>query len=460
MALSAEQENALNQLRGHIPADAIAGYSFATTGEISPESPWVTKMQKFSSQLNENAYAYFNYNVRAKGGIKKIRRTPKKVISSEGFPPWITVTYAYPPPFSFYSMHNEREVSHFILHSFGHTWHASYGTKGDTKGKKIGWFNSRTAGKGVVAIEQNGQTIYIAKGSDPTTMAHFTRFSAGLRACLNSAAQASAHFFIDRAGNLVIIGDCNDVIFTTRGMNKVALGVEMEEAFYVTHDTRGKGNKVAWKSGGNPPGTAGDVEYFTYSIEQLLTLSILVKKLEIAYPQLRQRNVSFVRRSVTKDSPPGYSMHDYVMKNKHIDVSPHFREQALWDSFFALVDTHTHITSTNVFKPRQNYYDSGQSQLVEPLSSETLTAMTERVYNFAKERGVAYNRSANLAQTSKATINDSAGKGATKNALKTSQEVANTVRAAQQTQEPVTEYPTSDWAVDEDGLQVGSDDVW
>ena len=176
MALSAEQENALNQLRGHIPADAIPGYSFATTGEMSPESPWVTKMQKFSSQLNENAYAYFNYNVRAKGGIKKIRRTPKKVISSEGFPPWITVTYAYPPPFSFYSMHNEREVSHFILHSFGHTWHASYGTKGDTKGKKIGWFNSRTAGKGVVAIEQNGQTIYIAKGSDPTTMAHLRGF--------------------------------------------------------------------------------------------------------------------------------------------------------------------------------------------------------------------------------------------------------------------------------------------
>lgn len=460
MPLSAEQENALEQLKGHIPADAIPGYSFATTGEISPESPWITGMQKFSSQLSENAYAYFNFNARAKGGLKRIRRTPKKIISSEGFPPWITITYAYPPPFSFYSLNKDREVSHFILHSFGHAWHASYGTEGATKGKKIGWMNSSSAGKGVIAIERNGQTIYIAKGSDPVTMAHFTRFSAGLRACLDSAAQATAHFFIDRAGNLVIVGDCNDVLFTTKGMNKVALGVELEEAFYTTHDTKGENNKVAWRSGGNPPGTAGEIEYFTYSIEQLLTLSILVKKLETVYPLLRQRNVSFVRRSITKDSPPGYTMHDYVMSNKHIDVSPHFREPALWDAFFTLVDSHTHITASNVFRPRQDYWDSGQSHLVQPLSTQTLTAMTERVYNFAKETGVAYNRSANLAQVTKPTINDSAGKGATKNALKTSQEVANTIRIAQQTQEPVTEYPTSDMATGVSGLQVGSDDMW
>ena len=455
MGMSAKQENAFNQLKDKMPVDLVPGFSVATTGVMDPDSPWVKKMSKFSKDLGVNAYAYFNYNARAKGGLKRMRRRPKKVISTEGFPPWVTVSYAYPPPFSFYSQQNDRDVKHFVMHSFGHAWHASM--KG---GKRVGWMNSSRKGRGVVPMEYEGETIWIAKGSDPTTMAHFTRFSAGLRGCLNSAAKATAHFFIDVAGNLVIVGDCNDVMFTSQGVSKTSCGVEMEEAFYLTKDTKGKGNKAVWKPGGKPPGSAGSIEYFAYSPLQMLTLSILIKKLETVYPKLRARNISFDRRKFTKNGPGGYTMHDFIKGSHHMDISPHFLNQELWDAFFTLVDSHTHINPTNVFKPRQKYKDSGQSQMVEPMSEQELTAVTERMYKYAEDTGVAKNRAAVIAQASKQTVNDSAGTNATRESKKVAQQVASTVKTSQQTQNPIQELPNINLPTGADGLQVGSDDMW
>ncbi len=463
--LSPKQQNAYDQLKEKLPTDLVPGYSVATSGTVDPESPWIKKMRRFSKDLGVNAYAYFNYNARSKGGLKRMRRKPKKIISAEGFPPWVTVTYAYPPPFSFYSMSKEREVKHFVMHSFGHAWHATSRAK-----KRIGWMNSSRRGRGVISTVQDGKTIFIAKGSDEESMAHFTRFSAGLRACLNSAARASAHFFIDRDGNLIVIGDCNDVLFTSNGVSKTSCGVEMEEAFYVEKDTKGRGNKALWRPGGNPPGTAGDIEYFAYSAQQMLTLSILVKKLETVYPLLKQRNITFTRKSMRPTAPAGYTMHDYIypgmnkktgkLKSGHMDISPHFREQSMWDTFFELVDANTHINSTNVFKPRSRYEDSGQSQMVEDMSSDVLTAMTERLYNYAKETGVAYNRVANIAHVTKKSANDAAGNAATKESKKVSRDVAETVEKAQTTQNPIQELPVSDAPIGDDGLQVCSDDMW
>ena len=85
--LDANQQNAFDQLNEHLPVDLVPGFSVETTGLVDPTSPWVENMSKFSKDLGTNAYAYFNYNARAKGGLKKMRRRPTKVISSEGFPP-------------------------------------------------------------------------------------------------------------------------------------------------------------------------------------------------------------------------------------------------------------------------------------------------------------------------------------------------------------------------------------
>ena len=454
---TADQRSAFEALKEKLPVDLVPGYSIATSGELDPTSPWVNKMQRFSKDLGTNAYAYFNYTARSKGPLKRTRRTPKKILSPEGFPPWVTISYAYPPPQAFYSMAREREVKHFVMHSFGHGWHASF-----RDGKAVGWMNSSRNGRGVQPYEFEGRTVYVAKGSDPETLAHFTRFSAGLRACLHSAAKATAHFFIDRAGNLVVIGDCNDVMFTSNSVSKTSCGVELEEAFYVMDIPRGRKNRAIFKSGGRPPGTAGNIEYFAYSPQQLFTLSILVKKMELAYPQLKARNLSFDRRTFNAGSPAGYTMHDFIKQKKrggHFDISPQFLSQDLWDSFFDLVDTHTHITPANLFRPRQQYHDSGQSLQTEEISEQHLESMTERLFHLAQTQGVAYNRTEYLARRSRKEENSSVGKMATKRAKQESQKVADVQQISQRTQSPIVDSPSVDLYYDE-GEQVCSDDMW
>lgn len=471
MSITADQRSAFESLKEKLPVDLAPGFSIATTGELDPASPWVKKMQEFSRTSGEHAYAYFNYIARSTGPLKRTRRTPKKIISAEGFPPWVTVTYLYPPPMSFYTIPvtrknpEGRKIKHFVLHSFGHGWHASYKDK-----KWKGWMNSSAKGQGVQAYEFEGRTVYIAKGSDSETLAHIDRFANGLQWCQRSASTATPHFFIDRAGNLVVIGDCNDLLFTSNSVSKTSCGVELEEAFYVLDNPKGKRKKARFKSGGRPPGTAGNIKYFAFSPQQLFTLSILVKKLETVYPALKARNVSFDRRTFVPSSPAGYTMHDFLKQptetkdgrriDGHFDVSPQFLTQDLWDSFFNLVDKHAHITAANVFKPRPRYNDSDQFLQVPALSDTQLESMTERLFHLAKTQGVAYDRSTSLAQRTRKEENSSTGKLATKRANQETQEVADIKQLSQRTQAPIIDSPTLNLGVGDDGHQVGSDDMW
>lgn len=446
--LSPDVRNSLSQLTDKLPADATPGVSVTSDQNLRPDSAYLKQLQKFSNGLKRDARAYYNASKREKGPRKRHSKSPRKVISTDGFPPDISITYAAPPPQAFYSVVREREVNFFVMHSFGHGWHATPNRKG--------WMNSSRGSRGVVPIEDGNRTIYIPKGSDPVTLENFTRFAAGLRACLHSAARASAHFFIDRVGNLVIIGNCNDVLFTTKGLNKVQLGVEMEEAFYVLKDTKSQRAKATWKPGGKPKGTAGNVEYFSYSPQQLLTLSVLVKKLEVGYPNLRARNVYLDQLSMDKNSPPGYTMHNAVKGNSHIDISPHFLEQSLWDSFFALVDTHTHINPTNVFRTVPDYPGFGELQIIEPTSNTVTSAMTERLLQGPKDQGDALTRALSLAETTRQSVNNSSGRNANQAGLQISQQLANTSNVAQGTEE-LPAFPAELQTVDSDGNQTGSD---
>lgn len=453
--LTAKQKEKFEQLKSNLPTDLVPGYSVTTTGTADPESSFVKGMKRFSEDMATNAYAYFNYQASGKGPLRKRKRKPSRIISPDGFPPNVTITYAYPPPFAFSTPNEVRNVKHFVIHSFGHAWHAT-----SRAGKKIGWMNSSKKHKGVVAHTLDDRTVYVPKGSDPETLTHFTRFAAGLRACLGSAAKATAHFFIDRSGNILIVGDCNDIMYTSQGVSKTSVGVELEEAFYVVKDTKGKGDKALWRPGGNPPGTAGNVEYFSYSPEQLLTLSVLCKKLELVYPDLRERTVKFVRQGLGPEGPPGYTMHDYIRGSKHIDVSPHFRDQAMWDSFFELVDSHTHINPTNVFRPTQKWRDSGKSFLATPLSANTVTAMTDRLLQGPKVEGTARDRTAQIANVSRASVNSSAGDQATLESNNISKQAAVTTQLMQQTQSFPMDLPSTEQFTSDSGVQEGSDYWW
>jgi len=459
MALTADQKSAFDQLKEVMPTDLVPGYSVATTGELDPNSVFLKGMESYSDVLGQNAYAYFNFEV-SKRGLKRRRRRPSKILSPEGFPPWVGISYAYPAPRSFRTPMEEREVEHFVFHSFGHGWMASFKNK-----KWVGWMNDKRKKRGVEAYEFEGRTVYVAKGSDPESLTHLTRFKAGLGNCLALSSGVAPNFFIDRSGNLVVIGDCNDIQIASNWLDRKGVSVELEEAFYVTKDTGGSKNKATFKSGGTPRGTAGNVEYFAYSPLQMLTLSIVCKKLETAFPAIRNRHLSFANRTSTwKNTPPGYAMHDWIKQGKHgghFDISPHFQTQALWDAFFELVDSHTHINPTNVFKPRQKYKDVGMSYTTEALAEDTLEAMTDRMLQYAKDRGLATERMNNIITANKRTVNSNAGTSAAKEALKVKQQVATTTSLAQQTQNPPVSLPSVDLPIgQDDGLQVCSDDVW
>jgi len=470
MGLTPTQKNAFEQLKEKIPEDLTSGYSVATSGAEAVASPWIKKMRQHRKSLGTNAYAYFNYTVR-KGKLKATKRKPSQVISAEGFPPWVNVTYVYPPPRAFYSTKNTKRVKHFIMHSFGHGWHAQKHAKHGA----IGWMNSSKSKKGVEPYDLDGKTVYVPKGTDTENMSHFVRFSAGLRACLRSEAKASAHFFIDRNGNLIVCGSCTDVLYTSNGLNGTGVGVEMEESFYVENYPK-KRSKAVWRPGGKPAGTAGNVEYFAYNAKQMFTLSILVKKLETMFPPIKEgrQRIDFTRKASKKDTLSGYTIHDFIYpgsyksgpkkgqrKHGHMDISPHFLTQALWDDFFALVDTHTHIHKGNCFKKNiPGYNESGDVDIVEPLATEELTSMTERLLDYAKNTGMAIDRAALMAQSSRSKVNSSAGRNATKNAHQKSQQEAGIQQSAQQTQQPLQDLPIVPAPTCSDGNQVGSDDMW
>jgi hypothetical protein len=457
-----DQQAALDQLREVIPADAVPGFSVSTTGTEKDAQNWFAKMRRVSNDLALNAYAYSNYQVK-RGKLLRSNKRVRRVISAEGFPANINITYAAPPPLAYFTPNVERKITHFVLHSFGHVWNATV-----QEGVPMGWMNSTKPGRGVEAVKYEGRTVFIPRGSDPKTLTHFTRFAAGLQTCLSSAAKATAHFFIDRAGNLVIIGDCNDILFTSNCMNNVSCGVELEEAFYVLKDTKGKGNHAIWRAGGTPPGTAGNIQYFTYSAEQLLTLAILVKKLETAYPALRQRNLSFDRKSLRPDAPPGYTMHDFIfpgidkttgaVKAGHIDVSPHFLSTSFWDTFFKIVDAQTHINLNNVFLPASKYMLSGDLARIDTTNMYSLPGVAKQAVQEVLITESALDRSDTIANATKATVNTFAANAAANTSKATSNQVAVTTSVIYQNKIKASDYMNEFIGVGVDGRQLGTDD--
>ena len=453
MSLTDEQKNAFEMLKEKIPADLVPGYNVSAGDDVQPQTAWLKSMQRWSKDLGTNAYAYFNYIGRGKK-LGKLRRRPTKVMSAEGFPPWVSVAYAYPPPRAFYTPAKPREVKHIIFHSFGHGWMAAY-----VKGKGWrGWMNSKSKRKGVQVYELDGKTVYVPKGSDEN-LHHPQKFTAGLSNCLNSAMKASAHFFIDRAGNLVVIGDCNDSFFTSNGLDRYGVGIEFEEAFYVVeHPSK---EPARFRSGGDPPGTKGNVEYAAYSPLQLLTASIVCRKLETAFPAIKGRYLSFERRSQGKTSPPGYFMHDFAKGSTHFDVSPSFLEQETWDRFWDLVDSHTHITTTNVWKPRQKYKSSGAGEdlIRAPLSEEVTSNFTKLLLGPSHDSGVGIARASMSSDIEKPAVNNEAGNQAVQESQKVLQEAANTYNMTQQAENPPVSRVSRNIAVAQE-IQAQTSDYW
>jgi len=434
--------SAYEELQEKLPFDLVPGYSVSSGDDADPQTEWLKGLKRLSSDLGENAFAYFNYEAR-KGPLKGRQRRPRKVMSGEGFPPWVNIGYAYPPPQAFYTPWKARTVKHIVLHTFGHAFMSAFLKYGKKKRRKkgkpgewVGWMNSNRKNRGIEQFEYDGKIVYVPKGSD-ANMHHPRKFSAGLSACLSSSRKASAHFFIDRNGNLMIIGDVNDVLFTSNALSKTSVGIEMEEACYVEEPLP---KTIKLRAAGSPPLTAGNVIYPAFTAKQLLTLSIVCRKMETAFPEIERRTL-LTPHSANKASPPGYSMHLAAKGAHHSDASPHFLDElyaenfVTWDNFFALVDEQDQINETNLWKPRQKYKKStkGEELIRAPVSEDVTNNFEQILLSFSHSTGVGVSRASKSSEVTKPQINEEAGKQAKKESQKMKNTAASTYQRTQGT---------------------------
>ena len=444
-SLTESQLAALKLLRQKTPIDLIPGYS-EPTGDTSLEDkyPWLRQMRRWSLDEKMKASAYANQMPR-KNRIKNGKRLYKKVLSSEGFPPWVTVTYLSMPGTSFTPVMDDRKVKYVTFHSFGHLWAANrIGIKGPAS-----WMNSMASGKGLSLATYNGQTVYIPAGSDANG-SNPANVSSTIQAFAISSSAKSVHFLIDRDGNLFVLGDCNDITYADGNLSKDSCSISLEEAFYLEDPTVA----ATWGPGGAPPGTEGTIKYFAYSVPQLLTLSIVCKKLETAFPDVASRTLAFTRKSVVSSSGGGYASNDWVSGSTGIDISPQFLDQSLWDAFFALVDSHTGINLTNVWNPVSAYLMDMEEPVSAPSSTEKTTGLTQLILKDSQYLGVAVSRASSEANKTRSDVNSDASKRALNDSRYYSQEAARLQSAVQQSESPPSGGPGE--IPMENGKQVGT----
>ena len=446
MILNSQQTAALNSLLAGVPEDLIPGNpSVHDTVNVS-DSAWLRSMKEVAREFGDRAAAYYNIQVR-EDRPSTSNRALNRLISSSGFPSWATVSYAIPSMLTYHTSKEPRAVDHIVFHSFGHSWHAN--------ALGGGWLNRTAGGEGVVSYQHDTAKVFIAKGSDPETLTHPQRVASAIRASVGSGAQTSAHFIIDRAGNLLIIGDVNNVMFISGAVNETSVSIALEEAFYLVKNPHEEA--AVWSPEGSPPGTAGNVQYFAFSIQQLHTLSILCKKLEVAFPALTARNVNVTRKSLRPGDPPGYTMHDFISGSKSVDISPHFLTESLWAKFFELVDTQTHVNQTNIWQPTSKYRDFSEGVVSAPIMDGEPTVVTERLMKDSQNFGVGLSRAVLLASADKAQLATAAGDDALNDSRKVAQIAANTYNLVQQTEDLPATLVEGDLA---DNDQGGWDDTW
>jgi hypothetical protein len=184
--------------------------------------------------------------------------------------------------------------------------------------------------------------------------------------------------------------------------------------------------------------------------------------MELAFPQIAQRNVHIGNQNIIETASPGYAIHRAILQNPpkgHSDTAPLFLDDAGWASFFNLVDSHKHINKTNIFLAARKYNSASQTTVDQPLAAGAANAVTRSILKGAKGPGVAGNRSFRIVSGGKGVINTTAGNKATKVAHQTTSEAAIMESLIQLTSQPSTDLPSTALPKDDKGLQVGTDDV-
>ena len=331
--------------------DHMGGAAFARD-YVETEDTWLNTMTRLAQYLSQNVAYYVNA-----GSVDSLESQKRKMISADGFPSYMTVnnTYISPGGYTAWSSTENRDIKQVVLHSFGHQWHAF---KSDNK-----WFGiMNVPGKATLYVpddEAGTKVFWVPKGTDPGRgMEHKGRLAAALNACMfPTPGSAAAHFIISRSGDLFVLADCNDVLNSSQDLSTTAISIALEEALYLEAPVGGFRPVATWLPSGSPPGTDGTLKYWDYSEQQYLTLAVLLKKLQTAYPSLSVRTHTTSAGEATS-SFVGYTMHSHIQgaDPRYIDVSPHLQTAEDWTALFDLVDKQEQVTATSVWVPRGNGY--------------------------------------------------------------------------------------------------------
>lgn len=376
--------------------------------------------------FSNQAEAYANQKATSRGKTGG-SATPIRRISAAKFPPAILVQYTDVPIGMYQSFATERLVEQVVLYSFGQEWHA------DTRGG--GWLNSTAPQQGVVPWGTESDRKYVARGSDTSNFYHEVRYLTSLTRYAGNAATLPVHFLINRRGDLLVVNDCN-VAFSDNGdLNTTCVSIALEEALYAPTDTRAPSKKVTWSTSG---GTALPLDY---SEEQLTTLAILMKKLELAYPALQSRNVYTLPGEMITT---GYACGDAVSRSRLNGVVTHFGTTRVWDALFQRVDTYGAITELDVFDT-YGQFSIGMDVPTLSDSSEVVGGDNNRKYMEQVQIDMlARRRAYALLNMNKAANSLNAADGAQRQALRYSNKAMLAQKQAAAINVPVSGLPATD----------------
>jgi len=358
--LDAEEKNIQ---KGRYLSDHMTSTASTVVGEdVGPS--WLGVLGDLADYLTKNVNVQLNFGTLDGVGISKKRR----ILDSQGFPAWAEVKYTFAAPGTYvpWSSDDDREITQIVLHSFGQQWHAY-----EANGVWMGPMNTPGGSEAYYYVNEGvEETVWVPKGTDGTKgFAQWDRLAASLRALIQAPQGVSGvHFIIDRAGNLYVMGDCNDVMGSSGALSDTCISIALEEALYAPEgEEGGQLLPATWLTTGSPPGTDGTLEYWDYSVYQYVTLATLVRKLQNAIPALRTTEHSTSSRSVDS-SFTGYTMHNHITDAPQnvVDVSPHFQDDDDWTRFFELVELQA---ATDAYATWQKVKEGPASQLswVEPV---------------------------------------------------------------------------------------------
>jgi len=191
----------------------------------------------------------------------------QRVLNNSKFPDNVQVIYAYPNSMSYEprAYGTYREVTHIVVSAFGSYYDAQLLNKGD-----------RVISGGGVRIS----------GADPNKSYHSpNRVWAGIRSVLVNTGKklSGAHFYIDRLGNLIVMGDADMTMIGSVPCSPTAIFIALEESISVP--------TAAWYASRPNPrailsGDDRNVVSEGFTGAQYTTLGILLKKLELGFPDV------------------------------------------------------------------------------------------------------------------------------------------------------------------------------